>query len=137
MFYLSCCCSVTESCLCDPMDCSTPTSPIPTYYLPEFAQTHVHRVDDAIQPSHPLLPLLLPSIFPIIRVFFKESALRIRWLKYWSFSLSIGPSNEYSELISFRTDWLDLLAVQGIIRSHLQHHSLKASILLRSAFFMV
>ena len=130
--------SVAQSCLilCNPMDCSTPGFSA-HHQLPELVQTHVHRVDDAIQPSHPLLPLLLPSIFPIIRVFFKESALRIRWLKYWSFSLSIGPSNEYSELISFRTDWLDLLAVQGIIRSHLQHHSLKASILRRSAFFMV
>ena len=84
---------------------------------------------------HPLL--LLPSIFPSIRVFSNESALCIKWPKYWSFSFSISPSNEYSGLISFRMDWLDLLAVQGTVKSHLQHHSLKASILWCSAFFMV
>ena len=84
---------------------------------------------------HPLL--LLPSIFPRIRVFSNESALRIRWPKYWSFSFSISPSNEYSGLISFRMDWLDLLAVQGILKSLLQHHSSKASILRRSAFFII
>ena len=81
--------------------------------------------------------LLLPSIFPSIKVFSNESALRIRWPKYWSFSFSICPSNEYSGLISFRIDWFDLLAVQGTLESLLQHHSLKASILRRSAFFMV
>ena len=81
--------------------------------------------------------LLLPSIFPSIRVFANESILRIRWPKYWSFSLSISPSNGYSELISFRIDWLDLLAVQGTLKSLLQHHSSKASILQRSAFFIV
>ena len=84
---------------------------------------------------HPLL--LLPSIFPSIRVFSNESALRIRWPKYWSFSFSISPSNEYSGLISFRMDWLDLLAVQGTLKSLLQHHSSKASVLQCSAFFMV
>ena len=84
---------------------------------------------------HPLL--LLPSIFPSIRVFSNESALRIRWPKYWSFSFSISPSNEYSGLISFRIDWLDLLPVQGTLKSLLQHHSSKASILQCSAFFMV
>ena len=84
---------------------------------------------------HPLL--LLPSIYPSIRVFSNESALRIRWPKYWSFSLSISPSNEHPGLISFRMDWLDLLAVQGTLNSLLQHHSLKASILLHSAFFIV
>ena len=84
---------------------------------------------------HPLL--LPPSIFPSIRVFSKESALRIRWPKYWSFSFSISPSNEYSGLISFRMDWLDLLSVQGTLKSLHQHHSSKASILLRSAFFMI
>ena len=84
---------------------------------------------------HPLL--LLPSIFPSIRVFFNESALRIRWPKYWNFSFSISPSNEYSGLISFRMDWLDLLAVQGALKSLLQHHSSKASILWLSAFFIV
>ena len=83
---------------------------------------------------HPLLP---PSIFPSIRVFSNKSALRIRWQKYWSFSFSISPSNEYSGLISFRMDWLDLLAVQGILKSLLQHHISKATILRCSAFFMV
>ena len=134
-----CCCSVTQSCLtlCDPMDCSTPGFPVHRY-LPEFAQTHVHWVDDAIQPSHPLCScLLLPSIFPNIRVFSNELAFHIRWPKYWRFSFSISPSNEYSALISFRIDWFDLLAVQGTLKSLLQHHSLKASILQRSAFFIV
>ena len=84
---------------------------------------------------HPIL--LLPSIFPSIRVFSNESALRIRWPKYWSFSFSISPSNEHPGLISFRMDWLDLLAVQGTLKSLLQHHSSKASILWRSAFFTV
>ena len=84
---------------------------------------------------HPLL--LLPSIFPSIRVFSNESALRTRWPKYWSFSFNINPSNEYSGLISFRMDWLDLLAVQGTLKSLLQHHSSNASILRRSAFFTV
>ena len=84
---------------------------------------------------HPLL--FLPSIFPSIRVFSKESALRIRWPKYWSFSFGISPSNEHPGLISFRMDWLDLLAVQGTLESLLQHHSPKASVLLRSAFFVV
>ena len=91
-------------------------------------------------PSNHLIlchPLLLPSIFPSIRVFSKESVLRIRWPKYWSFSFSISPSNEYSGLISFRIDWFDLLTVQGTLKSLLQHHSLKVSILWRSAFFMV
>ena len=91
-------------------------------------------------PSNHLIlchPLLLPSIFPSIRVFSNESVLRIRWWKDWHFSFSISPSNEYSGLISFRMDWLDLLAVQGTCKSLLQHHSLKASILWRSAFFTV
>ena len=82
-------------------------------------------------------PLLPPSVFPSIRVFSNESALHIRWPKYWSFSFSISPSDEYSGLVSFRMDWLDLLAVQGTLRSLLQHHSSKASILRLSAFFMV
>ena len=87
------------------MDCSRPGFPV-LHYLPEFAQTHVHWVDDAIQPCPPLSPLLLlPSIFPSIRVFSSESALHIRWPKYWSFSLRISPSNEYSRLISFRIEW--------------------------------
>ena len=134
------CCSVTKS-SCptawDPMDCSTPGFPV-LHYLPEFVQTHVHWAHDAIQPSHPLSSLcpllLLPSIFPSIRVFSNESALHIRWPKYWSFSFNISPSNEHSGLISFRMDWLDLLAVQGTLKSLLQHHSSKASILRCSAF---
>ena len=105
------------------------------HHLTEFAQTHVHWVSNAIQPSH--LPLLLlPSMFPRIRLFSNESVLHIRWPKYWSFSFSINSSNEYSGLISFRIDWLDLLAVQGTLKSLLQHHSSKASILRYSAFFV-
>ena len=120
-----------------PTDCSTPGLPV-HHQLPEPAQTHVHWVDDAIQPSHPLVSLLLlPSIFPSIRVFSKESVLHIRWPKDWSFSFSISPSNEYLGLISFRMDWLDVLAVQGTLKSLLQHHTLKASILWHSAFFIV
>ena len=118
------------------MDYSVPGFPVHHQFL-ELAQTHVHRVGDAIQPSHPLLSLLLPSIFPSIRVFSNESALHIRWPKYWSFSFSISPSNEYSGLISFRMDWLDPLAVQGTLKSLLQHHGSKASVLRCSAFFMV
>ena len=119
------------------MDCSMQVFPV-LQHIPEFAQTHVHWVGDAIQTSHPLLsPLFLPSIFPSIRVFSNESDLRIRWPMYWSFSLSISPSNEYSGLISFRIDWSDFLAVQGSLKRLLQHHSSKASILQCSAFFMV
>ena len=130
--------SVVQSCptLCDPMDCSTPGFPV-HHQLPEFPQTPVHWVGDAIQPSHPLLSPSLLSIFPSIRVFSNESVLRIRWPKYCSFSFSTNLSNEYSGLISFRMDWLDLLEVQGTLKSLLQHRSSKASILLRSAFFMV
>ena len=120
-----------------PMDCSTSGFPV-RHQLLEPAQTHVHRVDDAIQPSHPLsFPFLPPSIFPSIRVFSNESVLHIRWPKYWSFSFNISPSNEYSGLISARLDKLDLFAVQGTLKSVLQHYSSKASILRHSAFFMV
>ena len=123
--------------LCNPMDCSTPGFPV-HHQLPELTQTHVHWVGDAIQPSHPLSTLLLPpSIFHSIRVFSNESVLCIWWPKYWSFSFSISPSNEYSGLIYFRMDWLDLLAVQGTLKSLLQHYSTKALILQCSAFFMV
>ena len=123
--------------LCNPMDGSTPDFPI-LHYLSEFAQTHVHWVDDAIQPSRPLSPPSPPpSIFPSIRVFSSELTLGIRWPKYWSFSFSINPSNEYSGLISFRIDWFDLPTVQGTLKSLLQHPSSKASILWCSAFFMI
>ena len=106
------------------------------HHLLEFAQTHVHRSGDALQSSHLCHPLLLlSSIFPSIRAFPNESALHIRWPTYWSFSFSISPSHEYSGLISFRMEWLNLLAVQGTLKSLLQHHSSKASILRRSAFF--
>ena len=116
------------------MNCSTPGLPV-HHHLPEFTQTHVHRVGDAIQPSHPLF--LLPPIPPSIRVFSNESTLRMRWPKYCSFSFSIIPSKEHPGLISCRMDWLDLLAVQGTLKSLLQHHSSKASILWDSAFFTV
>ena len=131
--------AVTQLCLilCDPMDCSLPGFPV-LHHLPEFAQTHVHWVSDAIHHLILCCPLLLLlPIPPSIRVFSNESILPIRWLKYWSFSFSISPSNEYSELISFRMDWLDLLAVQGTLKSLLQHHSSKASVLQWSAFFIV
>ena len=110
--------SVTQSCLtlCDPMDCSTPGFPV-YHQLPELAQTHIHQVKGAIQPSHPLSsPSPLAFTLPSIRVFSNESVLHIRWPKYCSFSFSISPSNEYSGLISFRMDWLDLLTVQGLSR---------------------
>ena len=131
--------SVTQSrpTLCNPMNCSTPGFSV-LHHLPEFAQTHVHWVSDAIQPSHPLLCLLLlPSVFASIRIFSNESVLRIRWPKYWSFSFNISPSSERPGLMSFRMDWLDLLAVQGTLKSLLQHHSLEVSILRCSAFFIV
>ena len=129
--------SVTQSCptLCDLMNYSTPGLPV-HHQLPEFTQTHIHRVGDAIQPSHPLLSPFPPALNPpSIKVFSNESTLCMRWPKYWSFSFSIGPSNEHPGLISFRMDWLDLLAVQGTLKSLLQHHSSKASILQCSAFF--
>ena len=110
--------SVAQACptLCDPMNHSMPGLPV-HHQLLESTQTHVHWVGDAIQPSHPLFPsLLFPhSVFPSIRVFSNESALRIKWPKYWSFSFSISLSNKYSEMISFRMDWFDLLAVQGTL----------------------
>ena len=127
--------SVTQSCptLWDPMNHSTPGLPV-HHQLPEFTQIHVCRVSHLIL-CRPLL--LLPPIPPSIRVFSDESTLRMRWPKYWSSSLSISPSNEHPGLISFRMDWLDLFAVQGTRKSLLQHHSSKASILQRSAFFTV
>ena len=130
---------VTQSCptLCDPMDCSTPGLPV-HHQLLELTQTHVHRVGDAVQPSHPLS-------FPSLPAFnLSQHQGLFQWVsslhqvtKYWSFSFSISPSDEYSGLISFRMDWLDLLAVQGTLKSFLQHHSSKASVLWHSAFFIV
>ena len=131
--------SVTQSCptLYDPMDCSTPGLPV-YHQLPELTPTHAHWVGDAIQLSHPLSsPPLPPPVVPSISIFSNDSVLPVRWPKYWSFSFSISPSNEYSGLISFRIDWLDLLAVQGTLKSLLQHHSSKASVLWGSAFFIV
>ena len=136
-----CCCSVAKllSCvwLCDPVGCCTPGFLV-LHCLWEFVQIHVHWVGDVFYHLIFCRPLLLlPSIFPNIRVFSNESALCIRWPKYWNFNFSISPSNEYSVLISFRIDWLDLLAVHGTFKNLLQHHNLKASVLWRSAFFMV
>ena len=132
--------SVTQSCLtiCDPMNRSTPGLPV-HHQLPEFTQTHVHRVGDAIQPSHSLSSPSPPApIPPSIRVFSNKSTLRrVRWPKYWSFSFSISPSKEHPGLITLRMDWLDLLAVQGTLKSLPQHHSSKASIFRSSAFFTV
>ena len=123
--------------LCDSMDCSTSGFPV-NQQLPELAQPHVLPIGDAIQHLIFCPPLLLPpSIFLSIRVFSKESVLHTRWPKYWSFSFNISPSNEHSGLISFTMDWLVLLAVQGTLKSLLQHHSSKASILQCSAFFIV
>ena len=123
--------------LCDPKGCSTPGFPVP-HHLPKYAQVHVHCT---VMPSSHLLLwrplLLLPSVFPSIRDFSNESAVCIRWPQYWSFSFSISPSNEYLELISLKIDWFDHLVVQETRRSLLQHHSWKASILWRSAFFTV
>ena len=129
--------SVAQSCLtlCDPMDCSTAGLPV-HHQLPESTQTHVHWLGDAIQPSHPLSSPSPPALIPSIRVFSNELALLISWPKYWSFSFNISPSTEHPGLI-FRIDCLDLLAVQGTLKSLLQHHSSKASILRRSAFFIV
>ena len=123
--------------LCHPVDCSMPGFPV-HHQLPEFAQTH-HMSIESVMPSNHLIlccPLhLLLSIFPSIRVFFSESVLHIRWLKYWSFSIS--PSNEYSGLISIRIYCFDFLVVQGTLKSLPPHHSSKASIFWHSAFFMV
>ena len=119
------------------MNCSTPGLPV-HHQLLEFTHIHVHRVDDAIQPSHPLSsPSPAFNLSPSSRVFSNESVLHMRWPKYWSFSFSIRPFNEHPGLISFRMDWLDILAVQGTLKSLLQHYSSKASILWLSAFFMV
>ena len=141
--------SVTQSCpiLCDPMDCSTPGLPV-HHQLPEFTQTHVHWVGDAIQPSHPLSSPAPPAfnlsqhqgLFHWVRSSHQVAKVLVALANTsggWSISFSISPSNEYSRLISFRMDWLDLLAVQGTLKRVLQHHSSKASILRCSAFFIV
>ena len=130
--------SVAQLCptLCDPMNRSTPGFPV-HHQLPEFTQTHVHRVSDAIQPSNPVVPFSSCSQSLPASVFSNESTLRMRWPKYWSFSFSIIPSKQHPGLISFSMDWLDLRAVQGTLKSLLQHHSSKASILWHSAFFIV
>ena len=131
--------SVAKSCptLCDPMDCSTPGFPV-HHQLLEFTQTHVHGVRDAIQPSQRVVPFssLLQS-FPATMSFQMSQFFTLGSQKDWSFSFNISPCNEYSGLISFRMDWLDLLAVQGVLKSLLPHHRSKASILQFSAFFIV
>ena len=120
---------IVQLVICDPTDCSTPGFPV-HHQLLELVQTHIHRVGDAIQPSHPLSSASAPAFnLSQHQGISNESVLRIRWPKYWNFSFSISPSSEYSGLISFRMDWVDLLAVQGTLRSLLQHHSSKASIL--------
>ena len=133
------CCSVAKWCLtlCNPMDCRTPGFPV-LHYLRELL--NFMSIESVMLSYHLILchPLLfLPSIFPSIRVFSNELILRIRWPKHWSFSFSISPSNEYSGLISLRIDWLDLLTVQQALKSLLQHHYSKASVLWCSALFMV
>ena len=123
--------------LCNPMDVSTPGLPVP-HQLLGLTQTHVHWVGDAIQPSHPLSSPSPPAFILVQHQgFSNESVVCIRWPKYWSFNFSINPSKEYSRLISFRINWLDLLAVQNTLKKFLQHHSSKASILWHSAFFIV
>ena len=130
--------SVAQSCptLCNPKDCSTPGFSV-HHQLLELTLMSIKSV----MPSNHLFLcrhlLLLPSVFPSIRVFSNESALHIGWPKYWNFSFSISPSNDYSGLVSFRMDWLDLLAVQGTLKSLLQHRNSKASVLWHSAFFIV
>ena len=133
-----CCCSATQSCptLCEPMDCTKPGVPV-LHHLPECSWTHVHWVGDAIQPSHPLFFPSHPAFYlSQHQGLFQWVSSSYQVAKYWSFSFSISPSNEYSGLISFRIDWFDLLAVQGTLKSVLQHPNSKASILWDSAFFM-
>ena len=130
---------VAQACLtlCNPMDCNMPG--FPTHHqLQEFAQTHVHWVVDVIQPSHPLSSPSPPTFnLSQHQGLFQKSVLHIRWPKYWGFSFGISPPNEYSGLIFLRMDWLDLLAVPGTLKSLLQHHNSKASVLRHSAFFIL
>ena len=136
---MDCHCSVAQSCLTlyNPIDCSTPGLPVLHHVLELLKFTFT----ESVMPSNHLILwrplLLLPSIFPSIRVFTNESSLCIRWPKYWSFSFSISSSNQYLRLLNIRIDWFDLLAVQGIHKNFLQHHRLKASIVQDSAFFIV
>ena len=138
---MTCCCSVAQACptLCNPMDCSTPGLSVP-HYLLKFAQVHVHRIDGAIQPSHPLTPSS-PSALNLSQhqgLFQRVICLhQMTKILEFSFSFSISPSREYSGLITLKIDWFDLLAVQGAFRSLLQHHSLKALILWCSVLFTV
>ena len=135
IYFVHCYCSTAQLCptLCDLMDGSRPGLPVLNHH-PELAQTHVHWVGDVIQPSHPLSS---PSP-PAFNLSQNPSLFQwVRWPRYWSFHFGISPSNEYSGLISFKTDWFDILPVQGTLKSFLQHHSWKASILQGSAFFMV
>ena len=139
LFLVFCCCQVTKSwlTLCDPMDCSNPCFPV-SHQLLEFAQVHVHLIGDTIQPSHPLQPSSSFAFkFSQNQVFSNESPVCITWPKYWSFSFSISPSNEYSGLISLRIDWFDLLGFRGTLKSLLQQRNSKTSIIWCSAFFMV
>ena len=133
-----CCCLITKSCpaLCNPMDWAHQVS---LSFTISWSLLKLMSIELVTLSNHLILchPLLLSSVFPSIRVFSSESVLCMRWPRYWSFSFSISPSNEYLGLVSFRTDWLDLLVVQGTLKSLLQHHNLKASILQHSAFFMV
>ena len=135
----TCCCSLAKLCptLCSPMDRSSQASLSFTIScsLLKFMSVELMMLSNHLVLCRPLL--LLPSIFTSIRVFSKESAILIRWPKYWSFSFSISPSNEHLGLSFFRMDWLDLLAVQGTLKNLLQHHSSKAAILLRTTFFIV
>ena len=140
MFWIGCCFySVAKSCpiLWDLMACSTRGFPV-FHYFSKFAQIHVHWVSAAIKPSHPLPPTS-PFAFSLSphQGLFQRVGFHIKWPNYWSFSFSISPSNENSGLISFKIDWLDLLEVQGILNSLIQHDNLKASVLWCSAFFMV
>ena len=137
--YSTCCCSVAQSypTLCDPTDCSTPGFPV---FHHSQSLLKLMSIESVIPSNHLILChplLLLPSVFPSIRVFSNELALHVRWQKYWSFSFSTSASNEYLGLISFRIDWFDLLAVKRTLKSLIQHHGLKASIRWHAAFFMV
>ena len=135
----SCCCSVTQSCPIFAIPWTTAHQASLSFTISQSLRK-LMSIESVMPSNHLVLChslLLLPSVFPSIKVFSNDSTLRIRWAKYWNFSFSISPSNDYSRLISFRTDWFDLLAVLGTLKSLLQHHSSKASILWRSAFFTV